>query len=495
MKTFITSILALLMTAGFTANAQDDYLGLPGDNLNLYAVMNLFQESATLEEFERNLNDENSKINNLDLNGDNYVDYIMVTDYPDGDVHNIVLQVYVSPSEKQDVAVFTVQKLRDGVQIQLIGDEALYGKNYIVEPIYDETPNPGYTGRRGNRGTVVRTTYYDIAAWPVIRFIYMPTYVVWRPAWHWGYYPVHWHAWNPYYYHYYYGYHHHYFPVYARYYRHWNEPRYSGYHTHYYTGIRSHSTTVIGNINRGAYKTTYSRPESRKEGESYARNHPNRTATSVSSRRNSNEGSSVTSSRREATTGTRTEASSRSGRSASGSSRRPSSVSSERRNSNSSNERPATSTERGTRQAESPSTVNSSRRSSSSETNSRPAASDQRRPEVSSRPERRSEVSSRPPERRPEVSSSRPAASSERRPEVSSRQPVSSSPSGSRRSEASAPSSSSRPQQSTASPSRPSRQSTASSSSSDRRSRSNDNKNTSVKKTETSSNSERSSRR
>jgi len=47
---------------------NDNYLGLPGDNLNLYAVMTLFQESKTLEEFERSLNDENSRINNLDLN-------------------------------------------------------------------------------------------------------------------------------------------------------------------------------------------------------------------------------------------------------------------------------------------------------------------------------------------------------------------------------------------------------------------------------------------
>jgi len=67
----------------------------------------------------------------------------MVSDYVDGDVHNIVLRVALNRNEYQDVAVFTVQKYRDGsVAIQLIGDEALYGKNYIIEPIYAETPNP-----------------------------------------------------------------------------------------------------------------------------------------------------------------------------------------------------------------------------------------------------------------------------------------------------------------------------------------------------------------
>src|SRR5512137_2615826 len=154
-KFLITSILAALVTSGSTVLAQDypdEYIGLPGDNLNLYAVMNLFQESPTLEDFERNLNDADSRINNLDLNGDNMVDYITVNDYIDGSVHNIVLRVAMNRNETQDVAVFTVQKFRNGtVQIQLVGDEALYGRNYIVEPIYDNnyagTYNPGYTGR------------------------------------------------------------------------------------------------------------------------------------------------------------------------------------------------------------------------------------------------------------------------------------------------------------------------------------------------------------
>jgi hypothetical protein len=89
--------------------AQDnpeEYLGLPGDNLNLYAVMDLFQKSETLEGFERDLNAENARINNLDLNGDNLVDYIMVSDYVDGNVHNIVLRVALNQNENQDVAAY-----------------------------------------------------------------------------------------------------------------------------------------------------------------------------------------------------------------------------------------------------------------------------------------------------------------------------------------------------------------------------------------------------
>ena len=54
-------------------------LGLAGDNLDLYAVLTLFQKSKTIEAFEKTLNDEQTKINNLDLNLDKKVDFIKVT--------------------------------------------------------------------------------------------------------------------------------------------------------------------------------------------------------------------------------------------------------------------------------------------------------------------------------------------------------------------------------------------------------------------------------
>jgi hypothetical protein len=283
MKKFvITSILLAFFVASTSLEAQDkqeDYLGLPGDNLNLYAVMKLFQQSKTLEEFERNLNDPNTNIDNLDLNGDNLVDYIKVFDDVDGDVHNIVLQVAVSPKENQDVAVFTVQRFNNGqVQIQLTGDEALYGKNYIVEPIYDAgTPNPGYTGtsRTVQNITYVRTTPVEIAAWPMVRFIYMPSYTVWHSSWYWGYYPNYWHAWRPFSWNYYYGYHYNWYHDYYAHYRRWDDHRYSRWNDFYYNGRRSYSPDVHHRIETGNYKATYSHPDQRKDGEEmFARKHP-----------------------------------------------------------------------------------------------------------------------------------------------------------------------------------------------------------------------------
>ncbi|MCW0484836.1 hypothetical protein [Gaoshiqia sediminis] len=291
-KLAITLILSLLVAAWSIARGQqypDEYLGLPGDNLNLYAVMKLFQESETLEEFERNLNAEDARINNLDLNGDNLVDYIMVFDYADGNLHTIVLRVALDRNDTQDVAVFTVERFGNGsVQLQLVGDEALYGRNYIIEPYYadngSETPNPAYIGHAGNRSnvTVVRTTTYEIAAWPVVRFMFLPGYVSWRSSWYWGYYPTYWNPWRPYYWHYYYGYHYKWHPHYYQHYRTWNHHRCSGYNDFYYSRVRSYSPRVTVRVKEGSYRNTYSRPDLRRKGEALY----SRTVSSQNARRN-----------------------------------------------------------------------------------------------------------------------------------------------------------------------------------------------------------------
>jgi len=121
------------LTAQAQQAVQPDSLGLPGDNLNLYAVLTVFQQSPTLEEFEKKLNSDSLNINNLDLNGDQRIDYIRVYNYVVDDGHNIVLQVDISESQSQDVAVIEVKQTSENrVYVQIIGDEALYGKDYII---------------------------------------------------------------------------------------------------------------------------------------------------------------------------------------------------------------------------------------------------------------------------------------------------------------------------------------------------------------------------
>ncbi len=279
MKKLLTITLLALSLTGFyslsAANDKEEKLGLPGDNLNLYAVMDLFQNSETLEGFERSLNDPDELINNLDLNDDDEVDYIFVNDYPEDNIHQIVMQVALGKDDLQDVGVFMVEKFKDGsVSIQLIGDEALYGPDYIIEPNYDETPNPGYTGNvrkveTVEEVTIVKTTYYEVASWPVIVYVTGPTYRPWRTSWYWGYYPPHWHPWRPHYWHYYYGYHYPSYRHYHAYYRPYNHYRCNVYRDSYYTHRRHQSPVVVVNVKNDRYKKSYNKPESRRDGEVY----------------------------------------------------------------------------------------------------------------------------------------------------------------------------------------------------------------------------------
>lgn len=268
-KLIVTSILAILAAAGTIVQAQDwheEYLGLPGDNLNLYAVMNLFQESRTLEEFEAKLNAKDSRINNLDLNGDNFIDYITVNDYVDRKIHTIVLRAVLGRNDFQDVAVFIVnRKNRKKVSIQLIGDELLYGRNYIIEP-RGNTLNPGYR----NNVIYVGNVYYYNLSWPLLDWMYRPGYVAWRSGWYWGYWPAGWQSWSPWYWHYYYGYHYNWYPYYHEHFRYWNHPAIH-YYNDYYSRDRYYSKTVEHRKTEGQYRKTYSRPELVSQGEALYR--------------------------------------------------------------------------------------------------------------------------------------------------------------------------------------------------------------------------------
>ena len=61
------------------SNNEDYYLR---DNLELRAVGLLLEKSNNGQDFERRLNSDNN-VNNLDLNGDGYGDYLSVAEYDD----------------------------------------------------------------------------------------------------------------------------------------------------------------------------------------------------------------------------------------------------------------------------------------------------------------------------------------------------------------------------------------------------------------------------
>jgi len=209
-------IVFLTGTKAFSQSENDTtLLGLPGDNLNLYAVLDLFQKSKTIEEFEKSLNEEKTGINNLDLNLDNKVDFIKVATEQKEKDFTFVLKTDVKEKETQDIAVILLTKSKeDKVTIQIVGDEDLYGKNYIIEPKAAKesvTPNPAYNGTQPVPEKVI-----VVESAPVVQYVYSPVYVPYYPPYYYGYYPpyyapypvvsVHFYCHSTYYHHYgYYG--------------------------------------------------------------------------------------------------------------------------------------------------------------------------------------------------------------------------------------------------------------------------------------------------
>lgn len=230
------SVLAACLLFGASASAQSDSLGLPGDNLDLNAVLSIFKQSSSVEDFEKRLNAADSKVNNLDLNGDKQVDYLRVVDYGKDDFHSIVIQDPVSKTESQDIAVIEVVKKDDNTaHVQIVGDETLYGKNYIIEPRDQPAISVKDKGKSNDdvyaqpESEKSSNVTINVWAWPSVSYIYSPGYNYWVSPWYWGYYPGWYSPWRPYRWHAYHG-----FFVGYNY-------GFYGYRTHVYAFPRAHN--------------------------------------------------------------------------------------------------------------------------------------------------------------------------------------------------------------------------------------------------------------
>ncbi|MCO4294428.1 hypothetical protein NF867_16320 [Solitalea sp. MAHUQ-68] len=198
---FLAGAMSLLSQPLFAQEEEGKELGLPGDNLDLYAVLALFQKSKTIEDFEKQLNAEKTGINNLDLNLDKKVDFIKVVTKKDGDSFTFILRVDVTKTESQDVAVILVDKNKDKkVSLQIVGDEELYGKNYVIEPSKTDTPaqtaNPAYKGADPVTVSAPATTTVVVETQPIVQYVYSPAYVPYYPPYYYGYYPPYFFAFS-----------------------------------------------------------------------------------------------------------------------------------------------------------------------------------------------------------------------------------------------------------------------------------------------------------
>jgi hypothetical protein len=192
MKTQFKFLLSAAVFLAGTMGAlgfQSDPAEVPGDNFSLEGALELFKKSKSPQEFEQLLNSPDSKVNNLDLNGDGEIDYVRVTDRNNGNVHAFILSAVVSANESQDVAVIELEKRNDGSAVlQIVGDADVYGIETIIEPTEEVKVNAGASTAR---------TVVNVWAWPSVQYVYSPYYSVWASPWSWGYYPGWYRPWRP----------------------------------------------------------------------------------------------------------------------------------------------------------------------------------------------------------------------------------------------------------------------------------------------------------
>lgn len=194
-------LVAVLLWGIGTVHAQtaaQDSTGLPGDNFSLEGALEMFQKAGSPEEFEKMLNSQENNVNNLDLNEDGEADYIKVIDKRDGDVHALILQDAVSENENQDIAVIELEKTgNDQAVLQIIGDEDIYGEERIVEPADNANAQKQTRVADDAAPRTHATVVVNVWAWPAVRYMYAPRYVVWASPWAWHRRPIWWRPWRP----------------------------------------------------------------------------------------------------------------------------------------------------------------------------------------------------------------------------------------------------------------------------------------------------------
>lgn len=196
--------------------SDQDSTGLPGDNFSLQGALSLFKQANSPEEFEKLLNTQNNKVNNLDLNGDGNIDYLRVINKRKDQVQVFIIQALVSNQESQDIAVIELEKTGENTAvIQIAGDEDIYGETTISEPVevtdnaapddaernsYFYEPNTRAHGPSAGFDMPVfapARVIVNVWFWPCVRRVYAPSYMVWTSPWTWVNPPVWWRPWRP----------------------------------------------------------------------------------------------------------------------------------------------------------------------------------------------------------------------------------------------------------------------------------------------------------
>ena len=95
--------------------------------LDLNATTELAKKAKDAADFERLLNSQAEAVNNIDLNDDNKVDYIKVTEYGSGERRGFSLTTDLAEGKTQEIATIDFKREAGNATVQTTGNPSLYG--------------------------------------------------------------------------------------------------------------------------------------------------------------------------------------------------------------------------------------------------------------------------------------------------------------------------------------------------------------------------------
>ena len=142
------------------------------DGLDLKALTELVKNGASAEGIENKLNQPGG-INNLDLDENNEVDFINVTEYGNkSDAHGFSFTVKLDNGEEQEIAEIEIEKSGDNAEIVTRGNQQIYGQNHSYH------------------------SYHPISTFLLWSYLMRPHPFYYSP-WHHGYYPSYYGHYRP----------------------------------------------------------------------------------------------------------------------------------------------------------------------------------------------------------------------------------------------------------------------------------------------------------
>ncbi len=141
MKALTKILVALLFTGSsqFITSCRSDVnqnvnmtvTSEAADGLDLKAVTALLKTVKDPADLEKRINSGSPRICNLDLNEDDSIDYVKVTEYADGNVKGFSLTTELGPDDVQELATIEItEDGKGGHQAQTHGNSQIYGHHH-----------------------------------------------------------------------------------------------------------------------------------------------------------------------------------------------------------------------------------------------------------------------------------------------------------------------------------------------------------------------------